>query len=168
MLPKDKDDVVRPPALNDGLVVWSDGFELRIGNSLRRIDQGLANSHSAWSLCQSRSKAGRTTKSTESPLGLSNGSNSFYPSGISRPKHCYPTRLTISDLITSVIAAQEYNGRLADHRSKLSKTNTRTARLFVGFGDPIFGPLLSTNALRTLELLHQHLLVLGGCRSISD
>ncbi|WP_352854688.1 DUF1883 domain-containing protein [Mesorhizobium sp. M0139] len=34
-------------------------------------------------------KAGRTTNSTESPLGLSNGSNSFYPPGISRPKHCY-------------------------------------------------------------------------------
>ncbi|WP_352678807.1 hypothetical protein [Mesorhizobium sp. M0618] len=45
MLPKDKDDVVRPLVLNDGLAVWSDGFELRIGNSIRRIDQGLANSH---------------------------------------------------------------------------------------------------------------------------
>lgn len=49
------------------------------------------------------------------------------------------------------------------------RRTTRTARLFVGFGDPISArPLLSTNALRTLELLHQHLLVLGGCRSISD
>lgn len=41
--------------------------------------------------------------------------------------------------------------------------------VFVGFGDSISArPLLFTNALRTLKLLHQHLLVLGGCRSISD
>lgn len=45
---EDKDDVVRPlaHALQDqGLEVWYDEFELRIGDSLRRkIDRGLANS----------------------------------------------------------------------------------------------------------------------------
>lgn len=45
---EDKDEVVRPlaQALRDqGLAVWYDEFELRIGDSLRRkIDSGLANS----------------------------------------------------------------------------------------------------------------------------
>ena len=45
---EDKDDVVRPLAvalLNEGLTVWYDEFELKIGDSLRRkIDKGLANS----------------------------------------------------------------------------------------------------------------------------
>lgn len=163
MLPKDKDDVVRPLALNDGFVVWSDGFELRIGNSLRRIDQGLANSHSAWSLCQSRSKGWTNYELDGIAARSGKREPQLLPTWHKSPKALLPTRLTVSDLITSVIAAQEYNGRVADHRSKLSKTNTRTARLFVGFGDPISArPLLSINALRTLELLHQHLLVLGG------
>lgn len=45
---EDKDEVVRPLAnalRNEGLTVWYDEFELKIGDSLRRkIDQGLANS----------------------------------------------------------------------------------------------------------------------------
>ncbi len=45
---EDKDDVVRPLAVSlkdQGLRVWYDEFELRIGDSLRRkIDAGLANS----------------------------------------------------------------------------------------------------------------------------
>ncbi len=45
---EDKDEVVRPLALalkNEGLSVWYDEFELKIGDSLRRkIDKGLANS----------------------------------------------------------------------------------------------------------------------------
>lgn len=45
---EDKDEVVRPLATalqSEGLRVWYDEFELRIGDSLRRkIDQGLANS----------------------------------------------------------------------------------------------------------------------------
>jgi hypothetical protein len=45
---EDKDDIVRSLAnalKNEGLRVWYDEFELRIGDSLRRkIDQGLANS----------------------------------------------------------------------------------------------------------------------------
>lgn len=90
MLPKDKDDVVRPLALNDGLAVWSDGFELRIGNSLRLHRSGISEQpFRRGRFVRAVRKAGRTTNSTESPLGLSNGSNSFYPPGISRPKHCY-------------------------------------------------------------------------------
>lgn len=46
---EDKDDVARPltEALrNNGLTVWYDEFELRIGDSLRRkIDKGIANSN---------------------------------------------------------------------------------------------------------------------------
>jgi hypothetical protein len=45
---EDKEAVVRPLAaalVNEGLDVWYDEFELRLGDSLRRkIDQGLANS----------------------------------------------------------------------------------------------------------------------------
>lgn len=45
---EDKDDVVRPLATalkEEGLSVWYDEFELKIGDSLRRkIDKGLANS----------------------------------------------------------------------------------------------------------------------------
>lgn len=45
---EDKDTIVRPLAaalVAEGLNVWYDEFELRIGDSLRRkIDQGLANS----------------------------------------------------------------------------------------------------------------------------
>lgn len=45
---EDKDDVVRPLAnalKTEGLSVWYDEFELKIGDSLRRkIDKGLANS----------------------------------------------------------------------------------------------------------------------------
>lgn len=45
---EDKDDIVRPLAhalISEGLKVWYDEFELRIGDSLRRkIDQGLTNS----------------------------------------------------------------------------------------------------------------------------
>jgi hypothetical protein len=45
---EDKDDIVRPLAAalrGEGLSVWFDEFELRIGSSLRRgIDAGLANS----------------------------------------------------------------------------------------------------------------------------
>ena len=45
---EDKDDIVRPMATalkDEGLVVWYDEFELRIGDSLRRkIDRGLAKS----------------------------------------------------------------------------------------------------------------------------
>jgi hypothetical protein len=45
---EDKDEVVRPLALalrSEGLSVWFDEFELRIGDSLRRkIDKGLSNS----------------------------------------------------------------------------------------------------------------------------
>lgn len=45
---EDKNEVVRPLALalkENGLTVWYDEFELKIGDSLRRkIDQGLANS----------------------------------------------------------------------------------------------------------------------------
>jgi hypothetical protein len=45
---EDKDDIVRPLAkalINEGLRVWYDEFELRIGDSLRRkIDSGLAKS----------------------------------------------------------------------------------------------------------------------------
>lgn len=45
---EDKDEVVRPLAQalrNEGLSVWYDEFELKIGDSLRRkIDKGLANS----------------------------------------------------------------------------------------------------------------------------
>ncbi|RYZ90899.1 MAG: DUF1883 domain-containing protein [Proteobacteria bacterium] len=45
---EDKDEVVRPLAIalkNEGLSVWYDEFELKIGDSLRRkIDLGLANS----------------------------------------------------------------------------------------------------------------------------
>jgi hypothetical protein len=44
----DKEDIVRPLAdalVENGLSVWYDEFELRIGDSLRRkIDRGLANS----------------------------------------------------------------------------------------------------------------------------
>ncbi len=46
---EDKDDVARPLAealRNNGLTVWYDEFELRIGDSLRRkIDKGIANSN---------------------------------------------------------------------------------------------------------------------------
>ena len=46
---EDKDEVARPLAESlrkNGLTVWYDEFELRIGDSLRRkIDQGLANSN---------------------------------------------------------------------------------------------------------------------------
>lgn len=45
---EDKDEVVRPLALAlkaEGLTVWYDKFEMKIGDSLRRkIDKGLANS----------------------------------------------------------------------------------------------------------------------------
>ena len=45
---EDKNDVVRPLAnalQSEGLIVWYDEFELKIGDSLRRkIDKGLANS----------------------------------------------------------------------------------------------------------------------------
>lgn len=45
---EDKNEVVRPLAhalINEGLKVWYDEFELKIGDSLRRkIDKGLANS----------------------------------------------------------------------------------------------------------------------------
>jgi len=45
---EDKDEIVRPLAnalVSEGLRVWYDEFELRIGDSLRRkIDQGLAHS----------------------------------------------------------------------------------------------------------------------------
>ncbi|WP_396632880.1 DUF1883 domain-containing protein [Maribacter sp. R86514] len=45
---EDKDEVVRPLALalkSEGLKVWYDEFEMKIGDSLRRkIDKGLANS----------------------------------------------------------------------------------------------------------------------------
>lgn len=45
---EDKDDIVRPMAnalVSEGLTVWYDEFELRIGDSLRRkIDRGLAKS----------------------------------------------------------------------------------------------------------------------------
>ncbi|HLO53137.1 MAG TPA: DUF1883 domain-containing protein [Saprospiraceae bacterium] len=45
---EDKDEVVRPLALaliSEGLSVWFDEFEMKIGDSLRRkIDKGLANS----------------------------------------------------------------------------------------------------------------------------
>jgi len=45
---EDKDEVVRPLAIalkSEGLSVWYDEFELKIGDSLRRkIDKGLANS----------------------------------------------------------------------------------------------------------------------------
>lgn len=45
---EDKDEVVRPLALalkEEGLKVWYDEFEMKIGDSLRRkIDKGLANS----------------------------------------------------------------------------------------------------------------------------
>ncbi len=45
---EDKDEVVRPLALaliSEGLKVWYDEFEMKIGDSLRRkIDMGLANS----------------------------------------------------------------------------------------------------------------------------
>lgn len=45
---EDKDEVVRPLAYalqSEGLTVWYDEFEMRIGDSLRRkIDKGLANS----------------------------------------------------------------------------------------------------------------------------
>ncbi|MEH1910730.1 MAG: DUF1883 domain-containing protein [Nostoc sp.] len=45
---EDKDEIVRPLAnalKNEGLSVWYDEFELKIGDSLRRkIDRGLANS----------------------------------------------------------------------------------------------------------------------------
>lgn len=45
---EDKDEVVRPLAMalkSEGLRVWYDEFELKIGDSLRRkIDKGLANS----------------------------------------------------------------------------------------------------------------------------
>ena len=45
---EDKDEVVRPLAhelQNNGLTVWYDEFEMKIGDSLRRkIDKGLANS----------------------------------------------------------------------------------------------------------------------------
>lgn len=45
---EDKDEVVRPLALalkSEGLTVWYDEFEMKIGDSLRRkIDKGLANS----------------------------------------------------------------------------------------------------------------------------
>lgn len=45
---EDKDDIVRPLAValqSEGLKVWYDEFELKIGDSLRRkIDKGLANS----------------------------------------------------------------------------------------------------------------------------
>lgn len=45
---EDKDDIVRPLAfalVNNGLKVWYDEFELKIGDSLRRkIDQGVAKS----------------------------------------------------------------------------------------------------------------------------
>lgn len=46
---EDKDEVARPLAealVNEGLTVWYDEFELKIGDSLRRkIDQGLAHSN---------------------------------------------------------------------------------------------------------------------------
>ena len=46
---EDKEDVARPLAealRNNGLTVWYDEFELRIGDSLRRkIDKGIANSN---------------------------------------------------------------------------------------------------------------------------
>jgi len=46
---EDKDDVARPLAealRNNGLTVWYDEFELRIGDSFRRkIDKGIANSN---------------------------------------------------------------------------------------------------------------------------
>ena len=46
---EDKDDVARPLAealRSNGLTVWYDEFELRIGDSLRRkIDKGIANSN---------------------------------------------------------------------------------------------------------------------------
>jgi len=46
---EDKDDIVRPLAVslqNNGLSVWYDEFELKIGDSLRRkIDMGLAKSN---------------------------------------------------------------------------------------------------------------------------
>lgn len=46
---EDKDDVARPLAealRNNGLSVWYDEFELKIGDSLRRkIDKGIANSN---------------------------------------------------------------------------------------------------------------------------
>ena len=46
---EDKDEVARPLAealRNNGLSVWYDEFELRIGDSLRRkIDKGIANSN---------------------------------------------------------------------------------------------------------------------------
>ncbi len=46
---EDKEDVVRPLAqalVENGLKVWYDEFELKIGDSLRRkIDRGLAKSH---------------------------------------------------------------------------------------------------------------------------
>lgn len=45
---EDKDEVVRPLAkalISEGLTVWYDEFELKIGDSLRqKIDKGLANS----------------------------------------------------------------------------------------------------------------------------
>jgi hypothetical protein len=45
---EDKDEIVRPLAhalISEGLSVWYDEFELKIGDSLRRkIDKGLANS----------------------------------------------------------------------------------------------------------------------------
>jgi len=45
---EDKDEVVRPLAfalISEGLTVWYDEFEMKIGDSLRRkIDMGLANS----------------------------------------------------------------------------------------------------------------------------
>ncbi len=45
---EDKEDIVTPLAMalrNNGLIVWYDDFELKIGDSLRRkIDKGLANS----------------------------------------------------------------------------------------------------------------------------
>ncbi|WP_353045560.1 hypothetical protein [Mesorhizobium sp. M1365] len=105
MLPKDKDDVVRPLALNDGLAVWSDGFELRIGNSLRRIDQGLANSHFgvvALSEPFERLDELRTRRNRRSSVKRE---QQLLPTWHKSPKALLPTRLTISDLITSVIAA---------------------------------------------------------------
>ena len=46
---EDKEEVVRPLAqalVENGLKVWYDEFELKIGDSLRRkIDRGLAKSH---------------------------------------------------------------------------------------------------------------------------
>lgn len=45
---EDRNEVIRPLAhalINEGLKVWHDEFELKIGDSLRRkIDKGLANS----------------------------------------------------------------------------------------------------------------------------